>query len=75
MWDKGSACLTTTYAGKRRLLSFVFFLKSTMDLIFDTPAIDLLDYGQDDGMESTAYFWQTEELDSDEFNITPAYFG
>lgn len=45
-----------------------------MDLIFDTPAIDLLDYGQDDGMESTAYFWQTEELDSDEFNITPAYF-
>jgi hypothetical protein len=39
----------------------MFFIQSHMDLIFDTPAIDLLDYGCNDEFGSNAYYWQIEE--------------
>ena len=46
-----------------------------MDLIFDTPAIDLYDYGQDDGMRDCAYYWQEETSFLEELSPTPAYFA
>ena len=43
-----------------------------MDTIFDTPAVDLLDYGNDDG---PVYYWMDEdERLEDELSPTPAYF-
>ena len=45
---------------------------SNMDTIFDTPAVDLLDYGNDDG---PVYYWMDEdETLEDELAPTPAYF-
>ena len=36
-----------------------------MDLIFDTPAVDLLDYGNDDG---PVYYWLDEDSsDAEEY--------
>ena len=49
-----------------------------MDNFFDTPAIDLIDYGQDDGMGSCAYYWQVDEDEYDNDGCpmpTPSYFA
>ena len=32
-----------------------------MDLIFDTPAIDLVDYGSNDCYGQAPYYWQDED--------------
>ena len=45
-----------------------------MDNFFDTPAVDLLDYGQDDNMGNHAYYWQVEDEDGYE-SCAPAYFA
>lgn len=55
---------------------FCSFFKITMENLYDTPAIDLLDYGQDDGMGSCAYYWQVEDDTYDNDGVpTPAYFA
>ena len=49
-----------------------------MDNLYDTPAIDMLDYGQDDGMGSCAYYWQVDEDEYDTDGCllpTPSYFA
>ena len=45
-----------------------------MDLIFDTPAVDLLDYGNNDG---PVYYWLDEECsDTEEYlDDRPAFFA
>lgn len=44
-----------------------------MDTIFDTPAIDLIDYGCDDHLPT--YYWLENEEAEDEFSPVPAYFA
>ena len=45
-----------------------------MDLIFDTPAVDLLDYGNNDG---PVYYWLDEDIsDTEEYlDDRVAYFA
>ena len=44
-----------------------------MDLIFDSPAIDLLSYEDDD--HAPVYYWQEDEPQlSDDYAPQPAFF-
>jgi len=48
-----------------------------MENIFDTPAIDLYDYGQNDSYGCTAYYWQEDDQSvlTEYCDPTPAYFA